>query len=716
MKKKAPLVTLWLVVILSVSVTAASTSPLEADSQTRLIECNENTQLSTSLSPLEPANESWQYLRSLINATGLVDFLAASQGPTGGFHSLDASEEVMSTGNALSTLDLINATDLVDEVMAENYLFGLQRGDGGFAFNDTTPYSDPDSTFFGILGLEAMNALGIVDPVMVSTYFLTLQEPSGGFKYYLNASDADIQSTFDATLSMQMLNTLHMINATEVANYVLTLQRFDGSFAFNTTQDTGTIDATFFAIMTLKTLGKLGVFNMNNTVAYLVTHWDGATGGFSPTAGGIPTIVATYEAVLPLDVLGRGTGYPYQLTRNFLVDSQNDDGGFPWFPAGNSDPWGCHFAVFALAHLPRIANIAVSKVTLSKTVVGQGYPLSINVTAENQGDSPETFNVTACYHPSALSEGFESGTFADWSFHYSTNGQQSGSVPAGFWESTIVSDPSAISGSYSAKLLADSYVSTTPWRVDAAINQTITRGDAQILRAKLKFDSITDPGSAPGHAFFHISLVNAQNASEAISYGFDNSSSLMPGDITYDVSPGDLVDFEANVTADYFTKHGKALPEELIIRFMASADYAEPAPGRQTVEVRLDNIAFVASPISIETKNVTLAGGNSSVITLQWNTTTIAKGYYTISADVDPLSYETDFIDNTYIDGSIFVTIAGDVDGDRDVDIYDIVRMAGVYGVSLPDPRYDPVSDMDGDSDIDIYDIVIAAGNYGRRW
>jgi parallel beta-helix repeat protein len=59
---------------------------------------------------------------------------------------------------------------------------------------------------------------------------------------------------------------------------------------------------------------------------------------------------------------------------------------------------------------------------------------------------------------------------------------------------------------------------------------------------------------------------------------------------------------------------------------------------------------------------------------------------------------------------------AGDVDGDRDVDIFDIVRMAGVYGAKYPDPRYDRLCDVDLDGDVDIFDIVIAAGHYGDSW
>ncbi|UCG36077.1 MAG: hypothetical protein JSV64_05475 [Candidatus Bathyarchaeota archaeon] len=60
--------------------------------------------------------------------------------------------------------------------------------------------------------------------------------------------------------------------------------------------------------------------------------------------------------------------------------------------------------------------------------------------------------------------------------------------------------------------------------------------------------------------------------------------------------------------------------------------------------------------------------------------------------------------------------ILGDADGDRDIDIFDIVRMATVYGVAEPHPDYDPACDWDSDGDIDIFDIVAAASNYGAIW
>ncbi|MGB9135574.1 MAG: hypothetical protein WCC63_08370, partial [Candidatus Bathyarchaeia archaeon] len=62
------------------------------------------------------------------------------------------------------------------------------------------------------------------------------------------------------------------------------------------------------------------------------------------------------------------------------------------------------------------------------------------------------------------------------------------------------------------------------------------------------------------------------------------------------------------------------------------------------------------------------------------------------------------------------VMLTGDVDEDFDVDIFDLVRLAGRYGAVKPDPRYDPQCDLDHDGDIDIFDLVAMAVNYGKVW
>ena len=73
------------------------------------------------------------------------------------------------------------------------------------------------------------------------------------------------------------------------------------------------------------------------------------------------------------------------------------------------------------------------------------------------------------------------------------------------------------------------------------------------------------------------------------------------------------------------------------------------------------------------------------------------------------------------IEGSLsvqFYALTGDVDGDRDVDIYDVVEMCNCYGKEEGDPEYllqcDIVPPPNGNGIIDIYDIVAMANNYGK--
>lgn len=58
--------------------------------------------------------------------------------------------------------------------------------------------------------------------------------------------------------------------------------------------------------------------------------------------------------------------------------------------------------------------------------------------------------------------------------------------------------------------------------------------------------------------------------------------------------------------------------------------------------------------------------------------------------------------------------LTGDVDYDFDVDIFDIVHIAGAYGTNFEDPNFRPECDLDRDGDIDIFDVVRAASNYGE--
>ena len=128
------------------------------------------------------------------------------------------------------------------------------------------------------------------------------------------------------------------------------------------------------------------------------------------------------------------------------------------------------------------------------------------------------------------------------------------------------------------------------------------------------------------------------------------------------------------------------------------------------------NATLYANATIIEKRDVELSSGNSTTLSLTWNTSSFAYGSYTVWAYAEPVLGEAYTVDNTYISSVVIVTIPGDIDGDGSVSIFDIVTMADIYGSQEGDPDYNPNCDIDGDGDLDIFDIIIAADNYGESW
>jgi parallel beta-helix repeat protein len=144
--------------------------------------------------------------------------------------------------------------------------------------------------------------------------------------------------------------------------------------------------------------------------------------------------------------------------------------------------------------------------------------------------------------------------------------------------------------------------------------------------------------------------------------------------------------------------------------------YANVTVTNQGHNTEASNVTLYANATALETREVVLSAGNSIILVFAWNTSAFAYGNYTIWAYMEPVSGEAYTVDNTYVAGMVTITIQGDVDGDGDVDIFDIVKMAGIYGVEKPAPEYEANCDLDGDGDIDIFDVVKAATNYGKNW
>jgi hypothetical protein len=133
------------------------------------------------------------------------------------------------------------------------------------------------------------------------------------------------------------------------------------------------------------------------------------------------------------------------------------------------------------------------------------------------------------------------------------------------------------------------------------------------------------------------------------------------------------------------------------------------------------NVTLYANTTIIETRELTLTSGNSTTLTFTWNTAGFAKGNYTISAYAEPVPGETDTADNTFTDRIVLVTKKGDINGDDEVNVLDLILVAIHLGHANGD-NHIPFSnewyqclntDLNNDNDHNVLDLILVANYLG---
>ncbi|MCJ7422854.1 right-handed parallel beta-helix repeat-containing protein [Candidatus Bathyarchaeota archaeon] len=129
------------------------------------------------------------------------------------------------------------------------------------------------------------------------------------------------------------------------------------------------------------------------------------------------------------------------------------------------------------------------------------------------------------------------------------------------------------------------------------------------------------------------------------------------------------------------------------------------------------NVTVYANESIIGTfENVALAAGNSTILSLRWDTAGLAYGNYTISAVASNVSGEFDLTDNIKTNGVVYVGIPGDVNGDGKVDVKDIAYVARRFGIGFRDSLWNPNADLNDDGKIDVMDVAAAARQFGKHY
>jgi parallel beta-helix repeat protein len=131
----------------------------------------------------------------------------------------------------------------------------------------------------------------------------------------------------------------------------------------------------------------------------------------------------------------------------------------------------------------------------------------------------------------------------------------------------------------------------------------------------------------------------------------------------------------------------------------------------ETFDATIDLVAGQISYLSIF--SVHIVSGNTMTLHFTWNTANSARDNYNLIAHVSQVPYEVDTSDNTYTDGTVTVTIPGDVTGDFYVNIKDAAQIGANWGKTVPPTP--PEADINGDGIINIKDAAAVGVNWQKH-
>lgn len=134
------------------------------------------------------------------------------------------------------------------------------------------------------------------------------------------------------------------------------------------------------------------------------------------------------------------------------------------------------------------------------------------------------------------------------------------------------------------------------------------------------------------------------------------------------------------------------------------------------------NVTLYLNSTAIGQQQITgLAANSSFTYTYAWNASTFPPGAYLLKATADHVPGETNYDDNTLVNGTLYVEIIGDISGktgvpDGKVDMRDIGLVARAFGTKIGDTYYSPECDLNGDGKIDMRDVGLAARHFGEHY
>jgi hypothetical protein len=146
------------------------------------------------------------------------------------------------------------------------------------------------------------------------------------------------------------------------------------------------------------------------------------------------------------------------------------------------------------------------------------------------------------------------------------------------------------------------------------------------------------------------------------------------------------------------------------------------------VQVKVKNEGLLSATFSVTaycnsspigTQAVTgLASNTETTLTFLWDTTGLAYGHYVLSATASGLVGEEDLTDNSLSGDVVLLTVPGDVNGDKVVNVVDAASNSAHWypGPPVGPLGYSVTNDINIDGNVDIIDSAIVSAHWGQSW
>ncbi|NWG11486.1 hypothetical protein HXY33_07075 [Candidatus Bathyarchaeota archaeon] len=127
------------------------------------------------------------------------------------------------------------------------------------------------------------------------------------------------------------------------------------------------------------------------------------------------------------------------------------------------------------------------------------------------------------------------------------------------------------------------------------------------------------------------------------------------------------------------------------------------------------NASVYANNQLVETKEFTVFSTKTSNVTFTWNTTNWIYGNYSLSAYLEPVWWEEDQSDNFLAEGSVLLSLPGDLTCDKFVNAKDAVPTGAAFGSTPSRPAWNANADINDDKIVNGKDALILGNHFGRR-